>query len=134
MRWIEAEHRRWSGTDDRDPRLIQIAELDLTDHRPPGPDAVADLRGSVCRACHARAARTAAGTNRSSAQAVENGIRDSQVIEYRCVEEEVRRHDESDDRRGVVGKAATSMQRAFRGIDRVERATDHEPGEVVVTQ
>jgi integrase len=44
MRWIEAEHRRWSGTDDRDPLLIHIAELDLTDHRPPGPDAVVDLR------------------------------------------------------------------------------------------
>jgi integrase len=45
MRWIEAEHRRWSGTDARDPRLIHIAELDLTDHRLPGPEAVADLRG-----------------------------------------------------------------------------------------
>ena len=45
MRRIEAEHRRWSGTDARDPLLIHIAELDLTDHRLPGPDAVADLRG-----------------------------------------------------------------------------------------
>jgi integrase len=45
MRWIEAEHRRWSGTDNRDPLLIHIAELNLTDHRPPGPDSVADLRG-----------------------------------------------------------------------------------------
>jgi len=45
MRWIEAEHRRWSGTDMRDPLLIHIAELELTDHRLPGPDAVADLRG-----------------------------------------------------------------------------------------
>ena len=45
MRWIEAEHRRWSGTDARDPLLIHIAELDLTDHRRPGPNAVADLRG-----------------------------------------------------------------------------------------
>jgi hypothetical protein len=44
MRWIDAEHRRWSGTDARDPLLIHIAELDLTDHRRPGPDAVADLR------------------------------------------------------------------------------------------
>ncbi|BBC69106.1 hypothetical protein MMRN_p0750 (plasmid) [Mycobacterium marinum] len=44
MRWIEAEHRRWSGTDDRDPLLIHIAELDLTDHHLPGPTSVADLR------------------------------------------------------------------------------------------
>lgn len=45
VRWIEAEHRRWSGIDDRDPLLIHIAELDLTDHHRPGPMSVADLRG-----------------------------------------------------------------------------------------
>jgi hypothetical protein len=45
VRWIEAEHRRWSGRDDRDPLLIHIAELDLTDYQRPGPTSVADLHG-----------------------------------------------------------------------------------------
>jgi integrase len=45
VRRVAAEHRRWSGIDERDPRLIHLAELDLTDHRRPGPRATADLRG-----------------------------------------------------------------------------------------
>ncbi|QIX53906.1 hypothetical protein [Rhodococcus sp. DMU1] len=45
VRRVAAEHRRWSGIDERDPRLIHLAELDLTDHRRPGPRAAADLRG-----------------------------------------------------------------------------------------
>ncbi|WP_433755652.1 tyrosine-type recombinase/integrase [Nocardia sp. CA-135398] len=45
LRWIAQEHRRWSGIDDRDPLVVHLAELDLSDHRSPGPCAVADLRG-----------------------------------------------------------------------------------------
>ncbi|WP_230304629.1 MULTISPECIES: tyrosine-type recombinase/integrase [Rhodococcus] len=45
VRRIEAEHRVWSGRDDRDPRLIHFVDLDLTDHHRPGPKAVADLNG-----------------------------------------------------------------------------------------
>ncbi|GCE40997.1 possible transposase [Rhodococcus wratislaviensis] len=45
VRRVEAEHRAWSGRDDRNPRRIYLAELDLTNHHPPGPNAVADLSG-----------------------------------------------------------------------------------------
>lgn len=45
VRRVEAEHRAWSGRDDRNPRLIYLAELEVTDHHPPGPNAVADLSG-----------------------------------------------------------------------------------------
>ena len=44
LRWIQAEHRRWAGADERNPLLIYIAELDLTDHHRPGPAVVVDLR------------------------------------------------------------------------------------------
>ncbi|WP_280784672.1 hypothetical protein [Rhodococcus opacus] len=45
VRRVEAEHRAWSGHDDRNPRLIYLAELDFTNHHPPGPNALADLSG-----------------------------------------------------------------------------------------
>jgi integrase len=41
---VQAEHRRWSGVDDRDPRIIYFNDLDLTDHVPAGRRATMDLR------------------------------------------------------------------------------------------
>ena len=42
---VQAEHRKWSGIDDRDPLLVYFKDLDLTDHVQRGRRAVIDLRG-----------------------------------------------------------------------------------------
>ena len=41
---VQAEHRKWSGIDDRDPLVIYFKDLDLTDHVQRGRRAVIDLR------------------------------------------------------------------------------------------
>jgi hypothetical protein len=41
---VQAEHRRWSGIDDRDPLVIYFKDLDLTDHFQRGRRAAIDLR------------------------------------------------------------------------------------------
>ena len=45
IRRIQAEYRLWSGVDDRDPLIVYLADLDLTDHFRPGRRASVDLRG-----------------------------------------------------------------------------------------
>ena len=41
---VQIEHRKWSGIDDRDPRIIHFTDLDLTDSMRRGRRAVIDLR------------------------------------------------------------------------------------------
>jgi len=41
---VQAEHRRWSGIDDRDPLVLYFKDLDLTDHHESGRRASIDLR------------------------------------------------------------------------------------------
>jgi integrase len=64
---VQIEHRKWSGIDDRDPRIIHFTDLDLTDSMRRGRRAVIDLRDLdndwVVRtllhwACHTRLSST----------------------------------------------------------------------------
>lgn len=45
QRIIDAAHREWSGVDDRDPKVIYLAELTLRHNKRVGPGSTMNLRG-----------------------------------------------------------------------------------------